>query len=757
MSRLATFGLRKFAACGLCAIAAFGATDVMAQAAGGAKTSASSQATLEEVIVTAEKRAENVNTVPISITALSADDLATKQVSSLADLGAVAPGVINGNLQGQNRLFIRGIGLNSIATGADGSSAFNVDEIYVARPAEQLMSFFDVERVEVLRGPQGTLYGRNATGGSVNVFSRRPTDTFSGYLTASLGNYSKVDLDGAASGPLTADGRLTGRIAFQTAAHNGYGRNIVVDGRGTGIDGFGNRNPIDDEHRQAIRGTLQFKATDNVDATLIAEYGREDDHNFAQHGFGSDPLAAQFGFVNFGCAIYGATCLFNSRDVANESTNVFRTSLIAVTGIVDVKINDSLAFKSITGYRKFFTFHDLDAETSTYPSGPVSYDTNSKQISEELQLLYTSDKLKGVMGLYYYDEKLRSRVYAGFQEQNLALPPDTLFLPFYYEEFGESHIKAWAPFTQWTYSITPGFRATAGIRYSHESRDNIGAFHGVGPPPVPLNQEKSWSDTSPKVGLDFDLAEGVMVYASYGKGFKSGIFNVGQENPPINPEKVKAVEVGLKGQFFDKRLETTVALFSSKYTDLQVNKIIGIGTQTVNAAKAKIKGAEFAMRAAVTENFLVNADFTYLDAKFEEFFSLHPVDVAVNPLAADRNLAGNQLPGAPKTAVNVGLEYRFPFSSGASITPRIDVNHRSRVHYSEFNELAQSQDAVTKANATIRYTPANDRWYLMAWGKNITNKTILSSTSRSIALWGFPMAGTYEPPATYGLTLNVKF
>ena len=218
---------------------------------------------LDEIIVTAQKRQQRAIDTPLSITALDANALAEHQVATLADLEFVSPGVRAGEQQGINRLFIRGIGLTSFASGADPSSGFYVDGVYIGRPTEQLSSMYDVQRVEVVRGPQGTLYGRNATGGAVNVITNNPTEETSGYIDETFGNYDLHETQGALSGALNSSGTLLGRVAFDFLNHNGYGEDEAQ------------HHPINDANKQNFRGTLEYKPNDKTDLKLIAEFTHE--------------------------------------------------------------------------------------------------------------------------------------------------------------------------------------------------------------------------------------------------------------------------------------------------------------------------------------------------------------------------------------------------------------------------------------------------------------------------------------------------
>jgi len=706
------------------------------------QSDAAAKAGLQEIVVTAQKRSESLQKVPVAVSAYSGDALTRRQVVDLADLSRIAPGIFVGNQYGTNRLFIRGIGLTSIAVGADPSSAFHVDGVYVGRPSEQSSSFFDVERVEVVRGPQGTLYGRNATGGSVNVITNKPTTTLSGYANLGYGNYNRIQAEGAVSGPLTSDDSLLARVAIQVINRDGYGKNYYKP------DPKNNQpaQDIDDENRVSLRAALEYRASDALRFSLIGEYSRERDHDYANHGFGAYPGYTLEGVLD------GYQAITNSRDIISSASEANRRTGYALTGLVNFDLSDHWKFRSISGYRKWNRFNDPDIESTSAPVHGAYYHETSEQESQEFQLNYESQKLKGIVGLFYYHEKVGNDTYLDFSPQNFCTQAAPCYFPnVTYRELGTSDVDAYAAFSQVSYAIFPTVRLTGGIRYSDERRTNVGSYQAPLAPLVPLNQAKSWHSVTPKAGIDVDLAKGVLLYGSYTKGFKSGTFNIGQDNPPIDPEHVDAYEAGLKFTGLDRRLELNLAAFLYNYTNLQVNKVIAIRTLTVNAASAKDKGIEASGRFQVNNNLTINGDVTYVDAKFQDFKSTNPIF----PSAGEQDLRDYRLPGSYKLGINLGGEQRFDLSPG-QISVRLDASYRSKVYFTEFNQDALSQKGVVKEDASIRYTTENGLWSATLWVKNLSNKMVASAKTLSIQLWGYPITGAYEPPRTFGITLGAK-
>lgn len=711
---------------------------------------AASQAVAGDIVVTAQRREQISLKTPLSLTALDDSLIKSKQISTLSDLQFVAPGLRSGQQNGSNRLFIRGIGLSSFAAGADSSVAFYVDGVYIGRPTQQLSSFYDIGRVEVLRGPQGALYGRNATGGAVNLISNDPERELGGYVNVTAGNYSLHQVEGAISVPLSENGDLRARAAVKLLDRNGYGRD------------FTNETDVNDANSQSARLTLQYNPDKDVDIKLIGEYTRERDNNYHATNFGpyqyndlslcpvSNGVECSLpGVINF-----GGTEVRNSQDAATN-LDLFpgkrnRREGYALTLNARFALNDEFSVNSITGWRTFDRYNNANADGSSAGIGNVDYDEENTQFSQELILNYDSGPLQATAGASYYHEKLKNYAIAPFIQFD---DPATPQLDNAYIQAGTLKINAVAAYLQATYSVTPELRVTAAGRYSSEKRTSTGSFTGLFVPVVILDDARRWSSFTPKFGLEYDLGPGTLVYASYTKGFKSGTFNVGQANPAINPEKIESYEAGIKSRLFDNTIDVTAAYFHYKYKDLQVNKIIGIGTVTTNAGAAKTDGFEVAVTARVTPQFTLNGNFTYLDSTFTDFESINPL----YPSAPAEQLKGKMLPGSPKYAFVVGGQYVLPVgSNGQELVFNADLSYQSKIYFSEFNDIQLGQKSATKVNALLKYDSGSN-WSISAWGKNIFGVKTAANKILGIALWGLPIYGAIDPPTTFGGTFSLDF
>lgn len=710
---------------GLCAAVAFVPAATYAQSA--LQAPAVAAATLEEIIVTAQKREESLDRAPVAISAYSGDALAARQVTNLADLSLIAPSVTVGETFGLNRLYIRGIGLNSVALGADSSSAFNVDGISIARPSAQLMSFFDVERVEVLRGPQGTLYGRNATGGSINLITGQPSPDFAGSLAASYGNYNQFEVSGYVTGALAEAGTVSARLAFKISERDGFGKNLF-----TGRD-------INDESRQAVRASIGVEPNDRFNAVVSIEYAREDDQNYTPIQIGIVP-----GFTLTG-VLFGGQTTSRTRDIVSDLDNRNKRTSLALTANVGYEVTDAVRLESVTGYRHFKRLNVMDHDFTNIPIGRIDYQEDVKQFSQELRAAYTSDQLQGIVGLFYFDESNYSLVDVP-QFGTLLGPGVTASVI----RDGASDTQAYAAFTQWTYSVTDRLRATAGLRYSHEKKDNVGEFTVLFPPAIVINEEESWSSWTPKFGIDFDLSESTLLFGSVTKGFKSGAYIIGDPGPVVDPETVWAYEIGIKSTVLDNRMRLALSGFYNDYTDLQVTKIVGITPVVLNAAGATIKGVEFSAEAALTPSLRLNADISYLDAKYTEFQSVNPVSLI------NENLKGNRIQGSPKWSLTGGASYTYGLNIG-NLVWRADVSWKSKIYFTEFNEDITAQRSVARVNMSFAFESETKGLSATLYVKNLFDELIATTKTIQVPEFGRPVYGSYDAPRTYGVRIGYAF
>ncbi len=759
-------------------------------------SAAANAAVLEEVVVTAQKREQTLQDVSAAVTAFSGDQLIESQINNIEDLQVMLPGLTFGNDFNFAKVFVRGVGMSSSFAGIDPSVALHVDGAVISQAAAQFTSLFDLERVEVLRGPQGTLYGRNATGGSINLITRKPTDQFEGYTNVTVGG-PDLNLigEGAVSGPLADN--LLARLAVRVQNRDGYGKHT-----GTGQD-------IDDANKQGIRGQLQWIISDKTDNLFAAEYYEEDENSravkFIRESF---PDTAIPGLVAPGLPNVSR----NSRNTGGDFVPVAQLDTTSLTNTFNYDVNDLLSIKSITNWRDFSNlllqdFDVSDTVTGGFPQATTSttqlQTIDTEQYSEEIQFIFNSDRWRGVAGLYYFNEDIDSVVLIGrdplYTPDNPATSPnfnaivpaelmtDISNLPDMVRVaiFATMDIEAYAAFANFTFDVTDSFAVKLGARYSHETRDTNNIF-GVASPvdtapqyDEPKSASKTYVATTPEIGVEYRFDSGTLLYATYSEGFKSGTGNLGErgtriinggmlENSFLNlvdEETIDNLEMGLKGMFLDNSLQLNVALFKYKVEDAQFDRTFPIpvppffSARLENAAKTDGQGIELETRWAITDALTVDMNATYYDIEFDEFESLDPLNEdlfgANSTDVQPTSLAGNVPRNTPEWTYNIHATYDVTLDNGAVVTLGGNYARKGEQFYTEFNNPVMGAGAYGILDANLLYTSADERTTVNFWGKNLTDEMVLSgafaiSTSRTIT-------GTYLPPRQYGVTVGYKF
>jgi len=746
----------------LCCGTAFAATQdiaqpVVPQSPAAPSSSIPGQAQdAQDIVVTAQRRSETLQSVPLAVSAVSGDSMKERNISNLSQLSQQVPNLYIGDQVGQARVTLRGIGIESISTGTDGSIAFNTDGVYFSRTATALASFYDLERLEVLRGPQGTLYGRNATGGSVNLITAKPTSTPEGYVNLTYGNYDTFTTEGAFGGPIAGD-KVRARVSFQTQQHDGYGRNVVTG------------NDVDDKNSKAIRGLLEFRPTDRLSLLLTADYYHSDDHSNVYHYLGAGAQTAAGVPIVPAVLRLGGFVASDPRDIASGRDPRSRQTFYG--GLANLTYEgDGFVIKSLTSARRSkYLVKDTDVSGGSIVLTPLQISEDSKQFSQELQLSTESEKNKFVSGLYYFHE---SNIGQQFVPYNglLVGRGDTFLQGF----FGGGRIKtkAGAIYAQDTYSVTPELRLTLGARYSIEKKsvddqsqfDLARPFSLTNPILTPHHiDDKTFRSFTPKIGIDYNIAPDVMFYASFSKGFKSGTYNLGGVSPALRPEKVDAYEVGLKSTFLDRRVRANLAGFYYDYSDLQVGLVRGVLLSLENAATARIYGIEGELTVRPIDAPLVlSLNASWLHARYTSYVSAdnnrpNGDGVTVDGNGAPAfNLKGNALSRAPNYTINAAIEYSWDVGAG-KMTLRGEGFWSDRVYFTPFNVKALSQAPYQLFNVFLNYD-INDNWSVRLYGKNLGDKTIRAgSQSAAVNPLGGPIIGLVQAPRTYGVTVGYRF
>ncbi|MDC0598522.1 TonB-dependent receptor [Gammaproteobacteria bacterium] len=733
---------------------------------------------LEEIVVTAQKRSQDLQEVSLPVTAVGNQRLQSAQIFDLEDLQYVLPSVSFANNNGVAKIFIRGIGLNDSTAGIDPSVALHVDGAVINDPTAHFTSLFDLERVEALRGPQGILYGRNATGGSINLITAKPTRDMEGYGRATLGNYGLLVTEGAVSGPMSE--MVSGRLAFRKLDRDGYAENEV-----TGTD-------TDNADQFGLRGLLQFDFSQNLDLLLSGEYYEEDDRalglNFARATFPAYATdtsltpaeAASIAPLGLGGFPIG------ERNFASEEDPKNVKETWSVTSTLSWDINDLFSFVNITNYREVdgLFVQDLDmsgvANRFDVTGNAPTINTrniNSEQFTTELQLHFAGERLTGLAALYYFTQDMDGDNRSGLSQYGglPGLTQQRVVLT------GTSEADSWSIFTNFSYLLNDEFTLKFGGRYTEEKRsidnENTIAIFSSGPAAIgqPLNNfltiNPSFSDSntttdfSPMLGLEWRPLADHMFYYTYAEGFKSAVGLIGQTvNGIVKPETIQNHEFGLKSTWLEGSLITNVAAFSYELQDLQLGRTLPAGgggagfvNRFENAAELEAKGLEVEVFWQASDRLVINAAIAWLDAEFSEFDTVDQFDpclILTTCVAPVLSWAGNRPRSSPEWAYNLHGEYDFPLSNGV-ITLAGDISYKDEQFYSEFNNDIQRTDAYTLLDSQLRYTPNDERWAVSLWGKNITDELVPAgqfavSLSRTVGY-------TYLPPRTWGLTFDYNF
>ncbi|MHA6766885.1 TonB-dependent receptor [Sphingobium ummariense] len=703
---------------------------------------------ISDIVVTAQKRAESVQDIPIAVSAIGGAALAQRGATDLTAIASTVPGLNVSEQVGQARLTLRGIGVDNISTGAESSVAFNQDGVFFSRSAAALASFYDVERVEVLRGPQGTLYGRNATGGSVNILTNRPTFSTKGGISLTYGNYDTVNAEAYYSTGLSD--KVAVRVAGQIQNHSGYGRNRL-----TGAD-------VDDKHSQAVRGQLLFEPTEQLTILIGADYYNQKDRSNTYHYFGPA------GFTAAGDPVTPTGLLLGGfdpgpRNVASVRNPSNSAEFWGARADISYELTDNLTLRSLSAYRS----SDFVVESDLNPIGvnlfPIDFGETSGEYSQELQLNLDTDSHKLVVGAFYMHENIDGFIRGPLNLRAVGGPD--LFVQGFYSG-GRLKTDAAAVFAQDSYSVTDRLRLTLGARYSWEKKRvadqsdfNFDDLYDPanGPRGQVHRADKNFNAFTPKIGVDFDIADKTMVYASYSKGFKAGTFNLGSAGPALDPEKVDAYEIGLKSTLLDGHLRANISGFYYDYSDLQVGKVQGQLLVLENAAAAEIYGIEGEFTLEPVRDLIVGVNASWLHARFKRYVTADQARPGGDGSTRDENgvpafdLAGNALPQAPNYTIDLSAQYSFDVPGGA-LTIRGESFWSDRVFFSPFNLNYMSQPAYDVQNAYVTYR-TDSGLRLTGFIRNIGNETIRASGQVATTLLGSPVLGFVKPPRTYGLTV----
>lgn len=671
---------------------------------------------LADIVVTAQRVEGNLQRTPVSVALLTGDDLATRGIADPAALQGSLPGV---QLQpiGDVLASIRGIGTFNLQPGADAAIAYNVDDVYIAHATGLMPVFFDVARIEALRGPQGTLYGRNTNAGAINILTNQPKlDQFSAYAQAQAGNYDLIATEAMVNVPLGEKVAL--RISGATQNHDGYMR-----------DGH------NDADIYAGRVRLLFEPDSGTRLLLSADYSR-------QRGVGaggSTPCPANFAVAGCNTKAWDAYA-GNETPVPDDFRSVKN---LGFSGQLTHDFSWG-ALTAIASWRKV----EYASLTTTGDAGIFFGDfgykpsNNNQLFTGEVRLnSLASSPVQWVIGAYYSRETLNNRIDRTFLSDTLLGVSEVL-----------DHYRATsrALFGQVTVPLGENIRVTGGLRFTDEDKSASGAatnFFVVPPATVAIGGKESHSGLTWKAGIEADLGPASLAYASVNTGYKSGGINQTPAGFGIpssyGPERITAYQAGIKNRFLDNSLQVNAEAFYYDYKGFQelLNSVAPgyLAFYTVNSQKARVYGGEVEVVAMPSRDDRFEASLALLNSRFTRF------DLSS---FGGPDYSGNRLRNAPGVTVNLAYQHRFDLGSAGELTPRVETVISDSYYTDALNSVAGRQQSQTQTAASLRYQTANGRWSLTGWVRNLENEAIIYSY--------FGGRGYALAPRTYGITLRVE-
>ncbi|WP_174278363.1 TonB-dependent receptor [Sphingomonas bacterium] len=734
-------------------------TLAQAQVAGDATQGPSEQTGLADIVVTGTKTgAQALQRTPDTVSVIGGDLIANQGLNNIRDVATYIPNLTFTRSTSQAIITIRGIGSNNVNAGSDPDVTTQVDGVYIARPVGQWSDFLDVERLEVLRGPQGTLYGRNAVGGTINVISRTPATSFGGEARATYGNYNDAEGELYLTGPLAGD-RLRASIALDYRRHDAYLNNIVP-----GVHDLGNAN------RGGARVQLRWEPASDIDATTRADYAKV--HKYYD-GFQSLLAPTSLAARPFVAPLANSE-VGNYSNVAINNDNPLSQKIGGVSEDVNWHLGGGFTIKSLTAYRALRSLIYGDSDSTEVFGQYLRSSETEHQFSQELNLQYNQGPLKAVGGLYYFGDRDE-------QHQQVQVPPSVITPPVAsFTQAAQPVIRtnSYAAFAQGVYEFLPRLSLTLGLRYTTENKRidqrtsrNVpynGGLIATNPPPFSLRRTDH--AFTPKFGLDYQATDSILLYASITRGYKSGGFNFSSATPvgaAFDPEQLWSYEGGIKSEWLDHRLRLNLTGFHYDYTNLQVQNLLGPGNQNIaNAASAKVNGVEFEFVAKPARAFQFAGNASYLDATYQSYpraalpagyFNFVPVArrscTSLAPPVCFTDASGNHLSSAPRFSGLLAADYT-PEVGAFRFGAHLDFAFRSRTYYDASNNLFSSQPALGLFNANLSLGPPGETaWRLELFAKNLTDRKYYQVISGS----GQVPGGIIGDPRTYGARIGYRF
>ncbi|TXK65729.1 TonB-dependent receptor [Alkalisalibacterium limincola] len=690
---------------------------------------------LDAIAVTARRREETLQDVPVAVTAFTPEVLDTFDINDMGDIGVHVPNLTVYAARGSSSTitaYIRGVGQADPLWGVDPGVGIYLDDVYIARPQGALLDVFDVAGVEVLRGPQGTLYGKNTIGGAIKYISRPLPTQPEGYGKLTLGNYNQADFQGAVGGPVNEVVRA--RLAVASLNRDGFGENIV-----TGQD-------VSDKSIFATRFSIGLFPSDTFDVQLSADY--MDDGSGVR---GSKMLAAN---------PFSPTELpLDSRyDVRSGMPNINDTTMSGASVTASWYPGNAWSFKSITAHRESDTETNIDFDNLQATLADVKAFYSDSQFSQELQASYDAGGAhRGVMGIYYFDGKAGGQVLNNF------------FGLLFGDTQGEVETESVAVYGDWIFDLGDRWSLNAGLRWTEETKRadvlNRGYSDATYTTPIAVvadfNDSLKISNFSPKLSLDYRVTDDILLYGVLSRGFKSGGFNIRAQTvavprsaEPFADEKVDSFEIGSKMAFMDNRAFLNLAYFYNKYQDIQLSTFTaydsnGDGVEDAffgdftNAGKGTVQGVEVEYQILPTERFSITGNLAFLDAKYDEYI-FQGVDIS----------GSQKFTNAPEFSGALNLQYSLPLAAGGELRFRGTYSYQSEVIPTTDLSPAITQSGYGLLGAGVIWDTGRD-WQFALQGSNLTDREY-RTTGYNIPALGV-LTGFYGAPRQVSLSARYSF
>ena len=711
---------------------------------------------VEQVVVTARRREESLKDVPVAVSAFSAEKLERSGGTDITVLSQTTPNITVQTARGSNSTlisYIRGVGQQDPLWGFEPGVGLYVDDVYIYRPQGAVLDIFDIERIEVLRGPQGTLYGRNTIGGAIKYVTKRLGDEAGAKIKGTYGSYNQTDLLVSAQTPI--GGGLSVGGSYALYKRDGYGKNLT-----TGAEHY-------DKDVEAVRLSAEWAPNEALFFRLA--YDRVEDDSNPRHGHRETlPTAGNYPILD----------TYDTQAGLGDKNHVM-TEGLSLTG--QWNVTDKVTLKSITAHRKGETKTLIDFDNTPLPTLDIPANYADGSFSQELQAVYADENVQGVFGLYYMNSQASGEFDTIAGNLGVAIANG-----------GKVNTKSFAAFFDFSANLTERFKVSLGARATRDAKTvNAYRFFYLGATPTPYqggaqrpilqvrtnySAEKTFSQFTPRLSASYELNDDLTTYLSFSKGFKSGgwdmrgdAFITPQTTQGYKPEVVKTYEAGLKGYMLDRRVSFSSAAFLSKYTNQQVTTQVvvpsGIASSVDNAGGSTLYGFEFEANTKLTQSLSANVALGYIHAEYDTFSRFVPAG-APNPLNPSTTLATGQVinvadlygfQNTPEWTGNVSLTWRGDVAGGSlAITPMVSY----RDAYQQFEQPlpALDQKAFTLVDLTAIWTAPGGKYKLALTGKNLTNeKYRTGGYNFAGATYNNSVIGFYGPPRTVAASFELAF